>query len=283
MSAKTGIEWKAKRVASGPLDKHLGGMITTPETSQNVELTQEPATGQYQLAVLQPAAVMPRLRLPIKVQRLEDYIADYSHANKFCFASAEAAIAVHDLFVTDGLDPMKWADSLVNSCEIVIPIRGSVSAMIEVFAKTKTTQAYGSDPTPITEAPLMHTNVNTLTIGGYDIVSDFQEVRFGVAHNIQQEVLGSTLTPTEVIQRHTVYSGSITRALKTQSLETKAYGGTSAPFVIQINDNQGTPKKTKFTFDPAYIEVESKRVPGLGMILETITWRSKALVLAVGS
>lgn len=288
MSAMSGYGFKAKRVAGVTtlLDKHLGGMIANAEPQTRVDMEEQAATGQYELAVLQPAAIFPRLRLEMKVQQLEHYIADYSATNKFCFVSAEGALATHNLYVTDGLDPFKWTGCLVDSCEVTIPIRGAVMATINVLAKTRTPQAYGSAPSAITDAVLMHTNVNTMTIGGttaYDISGDFQEFRFGVNHNIQQEVLGTTLTPTEVLQRQTVYSGSIRRALKTQSWSAMAYNGTKQTIVLQINDNRTTPKKTKFTWTNAYITTQQKSVRGLDMIIERIDWRAKDLTLAAGA
>lgn len=288
MAAKSGYDFKAKRVIgpTTPLDKHLGGIIANAEPRTRVDMEEQAATGQYELAVLQPAAIFPQLRLEMKVQQLEHYIADYSHANKFCFVSAEGALAVHNLYVTDGLNAVKWTDCLVDSCEVVIPIRGAIMATINVLAKTRPAQAYGSAPSVITDAVLMHTNVNTMTIGGttaYNIKGDFQEFRFGVNHNIQQEVLGSTLTPTEVLQRQTVYSGSIRRALKTQSWSAMAYSGTKQTIVLQINDNRTTPKKTKFTWTNAYISTQQKAIRGLDMIVERIDWRAKDLVLAAGA
>ena len=281
MSAMTGKSWKVKRV--NITDFHLGGLPTTPEPRTDIDTTEEAGTSQYELVVQEVAAVYPRLRLPMKVLRLENYIADFADTNKFCFVSEQGALSVHDLYVTDGLDSVKLADCLVNSCEVVIPIRGSVTATMEIFAKTRTAQAYGSDPTPITDAPLMHTNVEVMSVGAHDISADFQEFRFDVAHNIQQEVLGKTVTPTEVIQRHTVYTGGIRRALKTQSWEATAYIGTKQDIILQINDNQGVTKKTEFTWTDAIIEAESKPVPGLGMIVERIGWRAKKLTLAEGS
>jgi len=210
----------------------------------------------------------------MKVQRLANFIADKDGTNKFCFVSAEGALSTYNLYVTDGLDADKWTTCLTDRCEVSIPIRGSIEASIDILAKTVTTQAYGSAPGAINDAILNHTNVNTLKIGDISIATDFLNFRFAVNHNIQQEVLGTTLTPTEVLQRETKYSGTIRRALKTQSFKADAYAGTPRDIILQVNDNQTTPIKTKLTWANAYFG-DSKQVRGLDMLIEEIPWRAK--------
>ena len=284
MAASSGYDFKAKRVSgtTTPVDHHLGGIVTNATPEMRVDYDEQAATGQYQLAVQQTVAIYPRLRLEMKLQRLANFIADKDGTYKFCFVSAEGALSVYNLYVSDGIDADKWTTCLTDRCEVTIPIRGSIEASIDVLAKTATAQAYGSAPGAISDAILNHTNVNTLSIGETSIKTDFLNFRFSVSHNIQQEVLGTTLTPTEVLQRETKYSGTIRRALKTQSFKADAYAGTPRDIILQINDNQTTPVKTKLTWADAYFG-ESKVVRGLDMIIEEIPWRAKGLTIEAGS
>jgi len=281
--SQTGYDWKIKRVTDVPADVHLGGKVANADPNVDVEITEEAVTGQYELGVLKPASVLPKISFNMKVQRLSNFVADKTGTNKFCFVSAEGALTAYTLYATDGLDAVKLDDCLTNSCEVSIPIRGSMTARIESWAKTRATQAYGSDPDAITDAVMDHTNVDTCTIGETSVASDFQTITFGVNHNLDAITLGNTLPPSEVIQKHTKYMFKVERALKTQSWAGDTYSGTAQDVILQINDNQETPEKTEFTWSDMYIKSETKRINELDLILETIECWGKDLALAEGS
>ena len=284
--SKTGKDLKIKRVLAG--DKHLGGFISNAAYNIRPEVAQEVVTGQHELALVKATYVPISLNLTIKLQRLENFIADYDGTNKFGFVSAQGALATYDLYYTDVIDALKFADCITNSCRVTIPQRGAITAEVEVFPKTQTNQAYGSDPTPITEDPMTKTNLETLTLtlGGTDvkdIKADFSSVVLGVTHSIQRVPLGTSLPPSEQIQRQTVYTARIVRALKTQSWTGSTYAGTPEDLIVQINDNQDTPRKTKFTFADMIVNSHVRPIRELNMIEETIECIGKSLVLEAGA
>ncbi len=277
----TGKSYKLKRYAAG--DYHVGGILFYGSPDMNPTLTQEAGSGQYELALSKITGVMPKINWHMKLQRLGDFVADYSGTNKFAFVSDEGAQTAHTLYYTDGLDSFKFTDCYTNSCTVRIPLHGAITAELESLATTYASQAYGSDPSSITDAVLTKANLNTLKIGNTSINTDWMTVDFGVTHNVKQENLGTTLPPADVYQQETKYFVNITRALKTQSFATGAYNATPQTITIQLNDNQTTPVKTKFTFTDMQMSAQSKEIRELGIIQERITCSGKDCTLGAGS
>jgi len=277
----TGKSYKLKRYDSG--DYHVGGILFYGNPDMNPTLTQEAGSGQYELALSKVTGVAPKINWHMKLQRLENFIADYSNTNEFAFVNDEGAQTAYTLYYTDGLDNFNFTDCYTNSCTIRIPLHGAIVAEVESLATTYASQAYGSDPSAITDAVLTKANLDTLKLESTSIKTDWMTVDFGVTHNVKQENLGTTLPPADVYQQETKYFVNITRALKTQSWASSAYNGTDQTVTIQLNDNQTTPVKTKFTFTNMQISAQSKEIRELGIIQERITCSGKDLTLAAGS
>lgn len=280
--AYSGYTYKMKR-KTGVTDYHLGGKISTATPGGRATMTREAVANQYRYGLNKMATMRASISFNMKVQRLEDYIADYDGTNKFCFVSAEGANSGHDLYYTDGLEIVQYTGR-VGRCSLNIPNRGSINVDVEHFASAVPIETtYGSDPTAIDDALLTRENVNTLTVGGISVKDDFRTATFSVNHNIQQESLGTSIWPTDSLQRATEYTIRIERALKTQGFTTEALQGDAVPVVLQINDNQTVTRKTKFTWSDAYITTHQKRISGLDMIFETIECSPTQMVLAEGT
>ena len=281
MSLQSGVSWRLKRVSVG--DYHLGGKQFSAEPTINPEQFIEVGTGDYQAEINKIAHVSPKISWSMKPQHLDDFVADYSHTNKFAFNSAEAAQVPYDLHTLNGLSGVKLGSCVTNSCKLTIPIRGAIQVMVESYAKNRTLQAYGSDPTPITDAVLTKANLETITIGGTSVKADFRSIEVAVNWKAEHIHLGTTIFPNEVRHKEAIYTVSIERGLKTQSFAEDAYNGTQKSVILQINDNRTTPKKTKFTFTNMDINVHSHRINELDITYERFECKGRLLTLAAGT
>lgn len=283
--SQTGSSWKIKRIALGS-SYHVGGKNFGAEPSVRTSTIRQAGTGTHALVYHGIKDIMPSLTFNMKLQRLSNFVADHTDTNKFCFVSAEGALDSYTVVTTDGLNTFQHTSSVTDSCTVTIPRNEPITVDVRLFSMKPASSSYGSDPSAITDAVLVGgaTNLDTMTLGGTNILADFITSTMVVNHNTQQLFYGTEKIPRSVKQRETSYSGRIERALRSNSWRGTSYDGTEQDIVIQINDNQ-TPsaEKTEFTFSDAKITAYAEPVRELGMILERIDWESDSLTLAAGT
>lgn len=274
----TGKNYKVK-FADG---SHIGGIVQSASIDVDVDVTREAATEGNTIVYIKPALAVTKLNMKLKVKRLENFIADYSGTNKHCFVSGEADQTPFDLIYTDGIDTYELTDCLVNKCSLNIPVRGTITAEVEIWAKSASSTTFGSDPPTISESPLDITNVNSFLLNSVDIKGTFKDITVTVDHKLEATALGTSFDPAELIEKATEYSIKIDRVLKTQSFTSLAVDALTAPITFQINDNQATPTKTQFVFSGVYISSHKKNVNELDIITESIDCVAKSLTLNAG-
>jgi len=274
MSAQFGKQWKINRVVKGTPDVYhqLGGTILDARIDPRLTVHEEAGSYQRQLASQQVVAAKPIIEWTQNIRRLTDYITTYA------MITAEGAVPAHTLYATDGAEHHDFSLSKVNACRISIRQLESIKAALSVCIKTPATATldtflYQTDPAMYKDA------VTTLTLNASP-VTKWSEIEFGVNNNVLQEVLGTTITPTEVEEQEARYSMRITKAKVGAGKFADAIAGTVQDFVIALADNQSSPVTKTFTFADMYLSSARIEDRALGVIMERIEGRGKSLVIS---
>jgi len=270
MSAKTGKDWHISKGTG----TYMGGKILGATPIIDGRDFSEVGTSQRRM-VTPPvkASATPRLRFTMNVQRFADYI------NTNAIITAEGAVPAHTLYTTEGTNPHDLTSAKVDSCEIQIRRGESIKAIIDVIGKTWGTTDYqaGSDRD---EDPIDFSKLNTLTIGGNSITA-WRRCGFRVNNNVIAEFLGITITPTEVFERHPIYTGVIEKSIVGEAdyFSDASQPAVTRDVVVAINDNQGTPVTTTYTFADCLIQSSRKPIRGLDLVIERIEWKGGKLTI----
>lgn len=282
--SQSGIDWKAKISTAG----HLGGRVESATHNIRGKDYQEEVSAQYMLGAHKKFEVLPVCSLKLKLQRLEDFIADYTFGNEYVFVEnlsggEDGALTAYTLTMTNGLSDFKYDGCLTNKCSLTIPRSGSMIADLEIFGKTFTSTTFGSEALR-TETVMDRSNVSVLDLASTDILGDFLSVMLEVNHGLTPEFYGNTtITPGDIFQTASKYRIVIERALKTQEFTQYAYADSTTTLDIQIDDNQVIPVKTLWSFPDLFVTDTKQVQTGLGMIIERIEAKGKSLELSVGT
>jgi len=273
MSAQFGKNWKINRVVKGTPDVYheLGGSVLNARIDPRVTVYEEVGSGQRQLTAQKAVAAKPLVEWTQNIRRLDDYITTYA------MITAEGVVPAHTLYVTDGVEHHDFSLAKVNEVRISIRQLESIKAAISVFGKTHNTPELGTFLYQ-TEAAMFKDAVTTLTLGA--AVTKWSDIEFGVNNNIIQEILGTTITPSEVEEKEARYFMRITRArVGATSKFGDALDGTEQDFVIALVDKQTTPVTKTFTFADMVLTTSRIEDRGLGIVYERIEGKGKSLVI----
>jgi len=239
----------------------------------------EPGTGSHALATKPKVhSVVPRLEWTQTIRKLSSLIAPTS-SPFYVFANAEAALTSADIIFTDGKKDVELTSGFFDSCEVSIKYGQSIRAAIAYVCKLyDNTATYGTHQKD-TEEPMDWTALTTLKLATTPI-TNWRAVTFRVANNIQVEHLGSDILPSEVFQKHFLYSGTIQRALTGASEAVTIMQGSKKDVEIQLTDNAASPVTTTIKFNTAALFTSREEVPELGLTLETINWEAGSLTLS---
>lgn len=278
----SGYEWDAK---IGTAD-YLGGKVEGATVGVRAKDYQEEVSTDYVLGAHKKFETMPVISLKLKMQRLEDFLCDYSNSNEYCFVDnvdEDGALSSFTLTMTNGLVDFNYTNCLVNRATLTIPRSGAMMADLEIFAKAKGATTFGS-AAHRTEVVMDRTNIDTLSLASTDITGDFLSLAIGVNHKLSPEVYGnSSILPSDIFQGAGLYNIVIERAIKTQVFSQYAVSQDETTLDVQINDNQGVSVKTLMSFDNLVITDTKEQHTGLGMIIERIEGNCRSIDLAAGS
>jgi len=275
MSAQFGKNWKINRVAKGTPDVYyqLGGTVLDAHIDPRITVHEEAGSGTRQLVSQQVVAAKPVVEWTQTIRRLDDYITSYA------MITAEGAVPAHTLYVTDGAEHHDFSSNKVNSCRISIRQLESIKAALSVFVKTHDvatldTFLYRTDPAMYKDA------VTTLTLNTV-AVTKWSEIEFGIDNNVVQEILGTTILPSEVEEGEARYFMRITRGrVGATSKFGEALSGTEQDFVIALTDNQSSPVTKTFTFADMLLRTARKEDRALGIIMERLEGVGKSMVIS---
>jgi len=260
-------------VFTDPTYEALGGTVYEPTLDPNANVVTEVGCGEgaRTIATQKTVEVKPALRWTMNVRRLEDYITSKA------FITAEGAVPAHVLAVKIGSEYHKLTGCKVNRCTLSIHQIESIKAQLEVFAKDREVGA-SWEFAKRTEEAMWKDAVTTFTIEATP-VTNWSEIEITVDNKVLQEILGTSIKPSEVGEREAMYSGRILRAVSGTTLIADALAGTKKDIVIALTDQQSTPVTKTFTFADATLRSVPVKVRGLEIVYEEINWEGKSLVI----
>jgi hypothetical protein len=264
MTISTGKDWKISRGTGS----YLGGIVLDADGGTEAQIFSEPGTGQRALAT--PPIVTqakPQLRWTMNLQRLADYITAYA------IISEEGSVPSHTLYTTEGNNTRDLQDAQINSCELRVNRGESVKAVLEALGSTwGTTYQAGSARA---EQPIDWKDV-TFTID-VDEITNWRGLSLSVNNNVQQEWLGTLLTPTVTFERAAEYKGYIERSIAGNDYISDVQLGNTKDIILAIVDHQTSPVTTTFTLADCALNVSRKIVRQLDLILERIEFSGSSL------
>jgi len=237
-------------------------------------MIREPGTATRKLQLLKAGLIVPRLTF---TWDLQSWTATEEFITKYCIPTAEGARTLVDMEYYDGTEKNELDDVLIDRFTCRCTSGDLIKATAEGYAKNilDGTGTFVAEQT--TQA--MDWTKATVKIAG-STLTNWLNWEFGVNHNIDVIQTGTDQTPSDLLEKEALYTGSI--RLARDSNDTKVddlIAETKPASIAYLLVDYGTPTTKTFTFTSPIYRTVTVDMVDLNLSIENIVWECNALAI----